>query len=703
MHAPINIYPIATINMEESNEKFVYFGGGMVVPKDITHARVHPSVTIIPEKAFHMCGNLVEVELCEGLLEIREEAFYKCKSLQHISIPSTVTVIPKSTFFQCIKLEKVELNDGLLEIGNHAFYWCSALKQVDIPSSVTIIDESAFTCCKQLEEIKLSEGLVEIRKSAFFCCESLKVVSKIPSTVTNIGVGAFERCSKLVGLELCEGLLEVSRYTFSHAESFKHIIIPSSVTSIGSGVFCETALTSLHLSDGIESIGEGLFKESKLVKFRLPPQITTVPKDMFEKCSSLFSLEVSKSATHIGVGAFSHCCSLRNMAFPYDAEMIREERWAESYNKMFKSLYSGHTDLQRLFSSPIGNRESEDGIIHALKHRFDNLPIHKMIYYQSYFNMTVDQLDNVTSIRRGHKSLLQSKIAPSGKEQDRLGMTPLHIMACSSVQNIELYTLLINKYPENLTTKDKWRALPLLYAVWGNAPNDIVQFLVESYQTLYPDFKLNWTDMLVALGEASVGLDVIQNLLDIRKNFFPGQHILWGVVLDKPNWEHYNEGMRRGMEPETFLFLLKCSIATRIKAIGMKSWRTEITGWLDVNKSYNLYLDEKRWTFLEEFETKLRQYETEYRRLREATTVLELVLWKQNLDKQKRQRAINTFFEKRKHKKMKIEASDLRKQCRINCKADIVIEHVLPYLVSKPVVQFSIDEDSDSESEDDDW
>ena len=44
-------------------------------------------------------------------------------------------------------------------------------------------------------------------------------------------------------------------------------------------------------------------------------------------------------------------------------------------------------DLKQLFGS-------EEQIIYVLKHRFDNLPIHKMLYYQPYNNITVDQLNN---------------------------------------------------------------------------------------------------------------------------------------------------------------------------------------------------------------------------------------------------------------------------------------------------------------------
>jgi hypothetical protein len=70
-------------------------------------------------------------------------------------------------------------------------------------------------------------------------------------------------------------------------------------------------------------------------------------------------------------------------------------------------------------------------------------------------------------------------------------MTPLHILACSSVHDLELYHLIVEKYPTNLITEDRWGALPLLYAFWGAAPTEIIQFLLESYQSLYPSHVFN--------------------------------------------------------------------------------------------------------------------------------------------------------------------------------------------------------------------
>lgn len=58
--------------------------------------------------------------------------------------------------------------------------------------------------------------------------------------------------------------------------------------------------------------------------------------------------------------------------------------------------------------------------------------------------MTVEQLNNATNMRRTQKRSLRSKLDPIGSRQDCLGMTPLHILACSTVQNIELYQVLMN-------------------------------------------------------------------------------------------------------------------------------------------------------------------------------------------------------------------------------------------------------------------
>ena len=133
---------------------------------------------------------------------------------------------------------------------------------------------------------------------------------------------------------------------------------------------------------------------------------------------------------------------------------------------------------------------------------------YKLVYYQSYNQGVLQILIAAINMRSGQ---------PTGNQQDCLGMTPLHILACSSVHNIEIYRVIVDNYPTNLITEDRWGALPLLYAFWGAAPTEIIQFLVDSYQSLYPDQVFNWTMMVETMGRCDTPIERIENLLHVKQ------------------------------------------------------------------------------------------------------------------------------------------------------------------------------------------
>jgi hypothetical protein len=101
--------------------------------------------------------------------------------------------------------------------------------------------------------------------------------------------------------------------------------------------------------------------------------------------------------------------------------------------------------------------------------------------------------------------------------------------------------------------------------------------------------------------------------------------------------------------------------------------------------------------------TKLEYYESEYRRLKESTSLLELALWKT--------RMVDASLDNGKvmvgcNKKLKMDQSEFRLQCRISCEADHVIENVWPYLLPSDFVRSYVDNEEDNdevdEEEDDD-
>ena len=653
-----------------NNETFVYMGGDMVVPQDVVRVRVHPSVTVIPEKAFYERRRLEEVELSDGLLEIGSYAFdmgwSERSALKRMRIPSSVKVLGSYSFARCFQLEEVVLCEGLLEIGMWAFHSCKALTSIDIPSTVTSIGSYAFYRCDKLEgmkvpssvsvisacvfsdctmlgDVELCEGLLEIGEFAFVRCTSLKRI-KLPSTVSSID-HSFKQCEKLAKVELNEGLVEIGEHAFYGCYSLESINIPSTVKTIGSWAFAHVPLKNLTLPDNIERIGNHAFwnwNEAFAIA-RLPSLITTISGSMC-RSKELLSMELPESIERVDNEGFDSSMVLRNLALPSNAEIGFD---------VFKDCL----DLKQL--------GSERNIINILKHRFDNLPIHKMLYYQSF----------------GQGRIMRSQFDdPSIKQQDTLGMTPLHRLACSTMHNIELYKILIENHPESLITKDKWGAIPLLYAIWRDAGKEIRKLLVKSYLTIFPNYKFDWTMMMETLARANVDGDILQHLHNIQINSFPDQCIDWDMIIEKAITHSDSDHPNYYITTETFRQLVIRRIAKRVRAMQNKDEKyikPLINGMADVVLGEVDDNTQGRRNFLTHVHSELEVWEDKYNRWMEALTSIELVLWKNKMDD-----CCGQQNRTRRSKKMRLDDSAMRKQCRIRCGAEtnIVIEHVLPYL-----------------------
>jgi len=393
----------------------------------------------------------------------------------------------------------------------------------------------------------------------------------------------------------------------------------------------------------------------------------------------MFSLELSENITEIKNSAFGYCICLRNVAFPHDA-VIDGDTFVNERAR------NANTDLRQLFG------DSDARLISELQHRFDGLPIHSIVYYQSYHQGVLQNLILAVNMRSGLSRTLRSKLNPTGNQQDCLGMTPLHIMTCSSVHDLEVYCLIVEKYPANLITEDRWGALPLLYAFWGNAPAEIIEFLLESYQSLYPSHLFNWTLMVETMGTCDTPQESIENLLRVRLMQFPEQPIYWDYLLDKFA-SHPGISFPGAPFQERMQYLFLCCLSSRVEAIGLRVLRDRARDTIYTTK-FNEY--DSNNSILAQIQEKFDHIENEIRNLKEATTILELALWKMRINEESHNEKST-----RRRKKVKTDESSvrqhLRSKCRIICGADVVIRHVLPYLLMS-----TVDEESDSESYDDD-
>ena len=94
-----------------------------------------------------------------------------------------------------------------------------------------------------------------------------------------------------------------------------------------------------------------------------------------------------------------------------------------------------------------------------------------MMYYYSFLAVSNDAL--------------QKAVLNSNCKQDCLGMTPLHILTCSSVHHdLNLYRMLIETHPKQLITKDKWGALGFGLSQWRDGITNMIATHSIDYRRL---------------------------------------------------------------------------------------------------------------------------------------------------------------------------------------------------------------------------
>jgi hypothetical protein len=264
--------------------------------------------------------------------------------------------------------------------------------------------------------------------------------------------------------------------------------------------------------------------------------------------------------------------------------------------------------------------ENYSQMLDLLRIRFEGLSIHKQCYYQTF----QDSEAVMRNLRReinpwsSRGSSIIGRLNVTGKMQDCLGMTPLHILACSTRHTLEMYELIVQKYPENLVTQDKWGDVPLLYAFWCNAPEEVVRFLVESYKTMYPGYTFDWESMIETLAKNYVPTSRIQILINIQQHDFADQEC---------NLEDVIERLVRPFHPPAFYkikqFILREIASRRIEASGIGRWRIEIMDAINHIDTFHRWEGGTR-----EFYSLLDKCEA----LKESAGILELALWKAKLE-----------------------------------------------------------------------
>ncbi len=296
-------------------------------------------VTRIESRAFWDRNRLTSIMIPEGVTSIGSFAFYLCRSLTRISIPDSVTSIEGNAFSSCYSLVDITIPESVISIEGGIFQNCTSITSITIPSNVTSIGKSAFLGCSSLTSITIPSSVTSIGEDAFLGCSKLTTAGSIGcgsdyefGWMDSIPNNAFSNCEGITSIMLPNSITSIGSYAFNNCSSLTSITIPDSVTSIGSYAFNNcSSLTSITIPSNVTSIGYSLFsgcnslKTAGLIGSGTDYEFgwtTTIPSYAFEYCKSLTSITIPDSVTSIGEGAFMGCSSLKNITIPESVRNI---------------------------------------------------------------------------------------------------------------------------------------------------------------------------------------------------------------------------------------------------------------------------------------------------------------------------------------------------------------------------------------------
>jgi len=168
---------------------------------ELTSVTLPDSLKEIPDSAFENCANLIKVNYAKDITKIGQKAFTGCRKYTDFTIPETVTEIGKNAYYNTA-VEEAIIPEGIKEIPDFIFGKCKSLKKIVIPSTVDSISTSAFSDAVTVETIESSSPKYPVEnrilylknsKRALFCACGGRTEVAVPDVIKRIDSRLFFR------------------------------------------------------------------------------------------------------------------------------------------------------------------------------------------------------------------------------------------------------------------------------------------------------------------------------------------------------------------------------------------------------------------------------------------------------------------------------------------------------------------------------
>jgi len=243
----------------------------------------------------------------DGVTIIEPNTFNGFKSIETVYIPQDVDSIGNNAFLGCNKINKVTAHSVASWCGiSFGRTWILQNGTVMSLSNPLCVSRNLYIGNERLTELNIPEGVQEIGYSAFYRCLGITKVS-LPSTLKKVGANAFADCTDIRivnvtslrdycsidfanpeanpfqdymmnraftwmlingdylydqgALNIPEGLTEIKPNTFAKVDNNSTVIIPASVSKIGSCAFYTSVnrLNKVYINGHISDMGEYAF------------------------------------------------------------------------------------------------------------------------------------------------------------------------------------------------------------------------------------------------------------------------------------------------------------------------------------------------------------------------------------------------------------------------------------------------------------
>lgn len=214
---------------------------------------IHKDVESIGLQAFEGCENLKKISFEEGskLKEIKDKAFYECKSLKNFVCPISVQKIGDAVLSGCNEIEYVKVpfagnrrendpkNVFALDLFVRLFGGTADKDYNVVPQSlvrievcdVKVLHNGTFYGLKNVKEIILPKTMEYMGVNMFYNCKSLESFS-IPQGITIISEGMFDGCESLSTIYISKAVKVIEKNAFRNCKNLKEIIYEGNINDI---------------------------------------------------------------------------------------------------------------------------------------------------------------------------------------------------------------------------------------------------------------------------------------------------------------------------------------------------------------------------------------------------------------------------------------------------------------------------------------